>query len=1705
MKKQKYLLLFLIFVFSIFFVKAYDDNGIYFTCYSCADCVNALNNNTRNEVRLGADIIDYAGTCIDNPENFSNKIFDCQGHTIDGDNLGEDYGIYLINKQNNTIKNCVISGFYYGILLSSSNNNTLTNNTANNNNYGILLYSSSNNTLINNIANYNSDGIYLWSSSNNIITNNTVNNNSDGIILDYYSNHNTITNNTVNYNSQYGIYLWSSSNNTITNSTVNNNSDGIYLSSSSNNTLTSNIIKNCSDAGISLKSSSSNNFIDGNEINDSEIGIDIDTSPNNIFRNNKINNNTYNFAVDGEIPEQFYQDIDTSNLINGKVIYYWTNCSNAEINEMSNVGFVALVSCQNITIKNLNLNKNDKGILLINTTNTKILNNNLSDNVQGIVLLSSDYNTIYNNLLNNNSDGIYLSSSSNYNTITKNIANNNNIGIYLSSSSNYNSITNNTAINNNNAGIYLNSSNYNTLTNNIANNNTGRGIDLEYSKNNNLMNNIANYNSRGIVLQSTSDNNILVNNVANYNSQDGIFLFDSFNNNLINNIVNNNEILGVYLFSSNYNTLTNNTANNNAYFGIYLSSSSNYNTLTNNIANNNIVGIYLDYSSNYNTITNNIANNNSGGIHLDSSNYNTLVNNVANYNSQDGIFLFDSSNNNLTNNTINNNQDGIYLYASSNNNVLENNILKNNLNSGILFVDIPSGNNVVTGNNLDSNSIYLYNSPNNKINNNAITKSFIEIFSSSYVNVTNNNISLATDRGGIIVNTSSYCNLINNTISNSDKGFFVFSSSGNNITNNTIIEINYYAFHLANAQNNVIKDIKIIRNKGWDFYSEGNSYNNIATNFNIGFVINFTAKDVALKNSSSVTTPNGYGNIGKFINATNNSVDSWLYLNISYDNPGYGSTIRIARYNGTWETNCSAFANNCGVDATNKIVYANITKFSIFSPLVSISINFSFIDPTPTNNSYLSNDYIYVKAFVTDNLYSIQSCLLELDGANISMYKEGEGTSVYCYVNKTNVSDGLHNFKVYAFDTAGNSNVSETRYVTTDTIKPDVTLVYPSDNATINSTSSIFKCNATDNLGLKNISIYTNLSGVWAMLNYTNVSGLSNESEFSIDVSSYYNGVYKWACVACDYVNCNTSENRTFVLNKAISIIKLEGYINKDLQFMKFYNNLTLHAILESNEEVLYANFSLVDPDGVIRINNENGTRLDNSHWIANQGVILNVSGQWMANVTVKNAFNYTANKTIYFNVTDQVGWLTEYKHSLATGERGTNLTYILTLWHDSDECFRFTLTPHLEYGENFTVYLSENDTIICTSSIENPKQIEVKIYVHPNATDGSYKGNITINRTNTSTIYLHNIGIEINPPTAQPQLLTSQDVICNQSLDPTYGYWSETVYVGMYKLRDYKVKNIGDYIGKECYFHLITNESNWDLRAPSNFTLDVNETKTFTLALGVTGGAGTTKQAYLAVTCNKSTSLGFPSTTLPENQPPIVFLVAFTPQPLPGSGAGGGGGGGGEKEKLPAFQCLTGNISWVAKNERGGGEYVLYMRPNKPRNVSILFENKGKATVTITASCYEGNTSLKNICNGVEMEPSRILLEPTKEIKTMNVVINPTGLGYKDGDKEYFSIFLKDNFYCSYYFPITIIFSKKADLFSVENLINKISEDREITGKGGKKISIPVWLIFILILAGFTTIFWLLYKFVFLLYKPIVWAFVTALILTLVIYVFLI
>lgn len=107
----------------------------------------------------------------------NNVVLDCQGFKISGA-PSYGYGVNILSKSNDTIKNCNISGFGQGIRLDPfSPGNTISNNNLSGNDDGIIFFGSSNN-ISGNIANSNNNrGITGRMGDGNNIVNNTVSSN----------------------------------------------------------------------------------------------------------------------------------------------------------------------------------------------------------------------------------------------------------------------------------------------------------------------------------------------------------------------------------------------------------------------------------------------------------------------------------------------------------------------------------------------------------------------------------------------------------------------------------------------------------------------------------------------------------------------------------------------------------------------------------------------------------------------------------------------------------------------------------------------------------------------------------------------------------------------------------------------------------------------------------------------------------------------------------------------------------------------------------------------------------------------------------------------------------------------------------------------------------------------------------------------------------------------------------------------------------------------------------------------------------------------------------------------------------------------------------------------------------------------------------------------------------------------------------------
>ena len=602
------------------------------------------------------------------------------------------YGIRLLNVNNSQIIDNHIFWTYKAIVLHNCYNNSISGNTANENLYhGITVKGDDNFIIGNKIANSTTN---WW--------------NYFGI--DLQGNNNTVSDNTIfNYKSPAweppdyyvgggGMHIEGFDNKIIGNSVSNNNITGILLNGDMNKVIGNNVSNN-SEKGISIVGDA-NNIIRNNISHNGLDGLFLDGNNNEVLENILINNSLsiggYNFTLLGNLINRSGLDlpnddvtclktynIDTTNLVNGKLLHYYSNKANLVPNNFSNAGQIILVNCSESMVSNFNISYTTTGIGLYSCKNSNISANILHTNRNGIYLYNSINNIISENIGSDNIVGLALDNCNNTNVSGNNLSNNIEYGCSILGGYNCN--------------ISFNELNYN-----------GKGLDIHYGYKYNISYNELNYNDEESYI--SSDNSTISRNNASYNEGHGIRVYGIAN--IKQNIANHNSLSGLYIACVD-GYVFENLANNNGNYGIILTwndpSETSHCTAIGNTANNNMRGIGIIFGTISSVapylISKNFANNNfEDGIYVEGKNVqilgNTLINNkngihvqgggpyhghtiignTINYSTNNGIFLDSSDFCYLSENMISNSMNfGIYLKESNYNNISGNILLGNGI------------------------------------------------------------------------------------------------------------------------------------------------------------------------------------------------------------------------------------------------------------------------------------------------------------------------------------------------------------------------------------------------------------------------------------------------------------------------------------------------------------------------------------------------------------------------------------------------------------------------------------------------------------------------------------------------------------------------------------------------------------------------------------------------------------------------------------------------------------------------------------------------------------------------------------------------------------------------------------------------------------------------------------------------------------------
>lgn len=442
---------------------------------------------------------------------------------------------------------------------------------------------------------------------------------------------------------EYGVYVYLSSNdNVIVNNKIRGTSRGIYIRGTDNNTITDNEVSNNGE-GIYL------------------------SATNSVLRNNQMENNSYNFGI---IPQPRYNDIDTSNTVNGKPIYYWFNQHDKTV--PLDAGCIILINCTNIKVQNLTLTNNKEGLTLVNSNSIEIKNcevsnhksgirtslcsniniteNIFKENGEGLAIWESTDILVNKNLIENNTQrGIEFFDSKEKNFISDNTITESSVGIEFTASSNNNTITGNT-ITNCQLAIIFTTSTYNTLRDNTMFDNK-KAFHIEH----------------GHYTDVSREIPYFINDVDTSNTINGkpmYYWIDQQDKTVPSD--------AGYVILMN---CTNITVRNLQKVFTILVAYTNDSLISQNYIENSDIGIKIWRGSNNSIASNYLTGNKNGlSIHFSVSN-NVYWNNISNNNQ--GISLSGPSGNNIYRNNISNNQNGLYLDWADNNTIYNNNFIDN--------------------------------------------------------------------------------------------------------------------------------------------------------------------------------------------------------------------------------------------------------------------------------------------------------------------------------------------------------------------------------------------------------------------------------------------------------------------------------------------------------------------------------------------------------------------------------------------------------------------------------------------------------------------------------------------------------------------------------------------------------------------------------------------------------------------------------------------------------------------------------------------------------------------------------------------------------------------------------------------------------------------------------------------------------------------
>jgi hypothetical protein len=223
--------------------------------------------------------------------------------------------------------------------------------------------------------------------------------------------------------------------------------------------------------------------------------------------------------------------------------------------------------------------------------------------------------------------------------------------------------------------------------------------------------------------------------------------------------------------------------------------------------------------------------------------------------------------------------------------------------------------------------------------------------------------------------------------------------------------------------------------------------------------------------------------------AGNRNIRFWTNGNV----PLLVDWVGIRPYSAVWRNISSTFGAEATASAIMTVTPDAPINGIVFNDTTTIDFNFTAV--SSTDLSFLCDLYI---------------------NGTLEGTEPATANNTLTNFHVVGLSYGSHDWKVNCTDTVTSKNSTTRTFSIVDATNPTSALVSPSGVVASNTTTLNFTCNSSDNIYLKNVTLYNNINGTWGANGTETITGIANSTTFNRTVNFTLANPITWNCEVCD-------------------------------------------------------------------------------------------------------------------------------------------------------------------------------------------------------------------------------------------------------------------------------------------------------------------------------------------------------------------------------------------------------------------------------------------------------------------------------------------------------------------------------------------------------------------------------------------------------------